>query len=56
MVSDPVTCQGRAHAGGSIQLHGDGGNAAEQEMTQWGRVRTDYFTEFKQKKASLSIS
>lgn len=31
MVSDPITCQGRAHAGGSIQLHGDGRNTAERE-------------------------
>lgn len=31
MVSDPFTCQGRAHTGGSVQLHRDGRNAAGQE-------------------------
>lgn len=40
MVSDPFTCQGRAHTGGSVQLHRDGGNAAGQEtktetVSQW---------------------
>lgn len=40
MVSDPFTCQGRAHAGGPVQLHGDGRNAAGQEtqtvtFSQW---------------------
>lgn len=31
MVSDPFTCQGRAHTGGSVQLHRDGRNTAGQE-------------------------
>lgn len=31
MVRDPFTCQSRAHAGGAIQLHRDGGDTVETQ-------------------------